>query len=99
MQSPDDFMRSYRELYGDRHAIMWLFHDRCVMCKEKADEINEIIPRARTKQAILDWRNRVALCNPCHSKFHRNGVTLQKQRIMLRKRKEFLISVGRGEYV
>lgn len=99
MSSPDEFMRNYRELWGERASIMWLFHDRCVMCKEKADEINEIIPRSRTKDARKDWHNQVSLCNPCHTKFHKNGVTLQKQRVMLQKRKEFLISVGREKYV
>ncbi len=92
-------MQNYRELYNDRDAIMWLFHDRCVMCGQQAVEINEIVPRSRTKQATKMWKNQVSLCHSCHSVFHHNGVTLQKQREMLGKRKEFLTSIGRERFI
>lgn len=81
------------------YFIWWLFHRKCVMCKYPATEINEIIPRGRTKKAILDWTNRVTLCQKCHDDFHHNGVTAKKIKEMQEKRVEFLLSSGRAEYV
>lgn len=101
MSTPDadHYMLSYSELWGRRDAIFWLFCDRCVMCKEAATEVNEIVPRARTKQATLDWHNQVTLCHKCHTEFHHDGVTRAKQKVMLLKRKEFLQSMGRENFI
>lgn len=79
--------------------IYWLFRYKCVMCKKPASEINEIIPRSRSKKSILDWRNRVPLCQDCHRTFHLHGVTQAKIDEMQTKRKEFLLSMDRKEYV
>lgn len=95
----DKMMQTYRELRGDREAIFWLFNDRCVDCKQKAEEVNEIVPRARSKHATEDWRNQVTLCHFCHVEFHRNGVTDDKIARLIEKRKEFLIAMGREDYV
>jgi len=83
----------------DDYFIHWLFKYKCVTCKKPATEINEIIPRSRSKNSILDWRNRVTLCRECHHKYHLNGVTSEKISEMKTKRGEFLISMGRMEYV
>lgn len=81
------------------HFIHWLFRYRCMECKRPGQEINEIIPRSRSKKSILDWRNRVVLCRECHEKFHHNGVTPDKIKEMQEHRKEYLILVGREQYV
>lgn len=95
----DRFMQNYCELYNSRDAVMWLYHDRCVDCGEQATEVNEIIPRARTKQAILDYHNQVALCHKHHAEYHQNGVTDEKIAEMRRMREEFLIACGREDYI
>lgn len=77
----------------------WLFRYRCMECKKPGQEINEIIPRARSKGAIMDWRNRVLLCRECHAKFHQGGVTKAKIEAMQLMRKEYLMSIDRGKYV
>ncbi len=78
--------------------IWWLFKGRCVMCGQAATEINEIVPRARTKNA-LEWHNRVTLCNSCHRQFHDGGVTDEKMIVMKIERDSFLRKIGRKEYV
>lgn len=81
------------------HFIHWLFRYRCMECHKAGQEINEIVPRSRSKKAIFDWRNRVLLCRPCHQKFHHNGVTNDKIKTMQELRKTYLKSVGRGQYL
>lgn len=82
------------------HFIHWLFRHRCIVCKSGSNiEINEILPRARSKKAIWDWRNRVTMCRGCHTIYHLYGVTKAKMDVLSATRKEFLISIGRGEYV
>lgn len=83
----------------DDYFIWFLFKHKCVMCKHPATEINEIIPRSRSKKSILDWRNRVTLCRNCHMIYHLAGVTQKKIEIMKETRKEFLIAIGREIYV
>lgn len=83
----------------DDYFIWWLFKYKCVMCRKPATEINEIAGRARSKKNILNWRNRVTLCQGCHQAFHHGGVTEQKINDMHKKRREFLISIGRDDYV
>ena len=82
-----------------RTFIGWLFNNRCIMCKKSASEINEIIPRARTRYAVTDWKNRVPLCRSCHEKYHKNGVTFNKIAEMITKRKAFLTSTHREQFI
>lgn len=99
---PRDFHPVEKEFVmpvADDYFIFWLFKYKCVQCKRPANEINEITPRARSKKSILDWRNRVPLCRECHDKFHRTGVTELKIQELRIKRNEFLIAMGRIEYV
>lgn len=84
---------------ADPSFIYWLFKYRCVECKRPATEINEIVPRSRWKSATLEWRNRVPMCQRCHEKFHHDGVTDVKIQALKIKRNEFLIAMGRMEYV
>lgn len=81
------------------YFIHWLFKHRCIECKKPATEINEIVPRSRSKKSILTWQNRVTLCRECHMKFHQNGVTDMKIQAMRDVRKNYLISIGREEYI
>jgi 5-methylcytosine-specific restriction endonuclease McrA len=81
------------------HFIHWLFRYRCMECHLPGQEINEIIPRSRSKHAIMNWRNRVVLCRDDHEKFHHDGVTKEKIETMQEHRKEYLISIGREKYL
>lgn len=91
--------KEYVEPVPDDYFIWWLFKYRCIECKKPATEINEIIPRSRSKKSIRTWQNRVTLCRECHGKFHQNGVTEEKIEKMRNTRKEFLKSIDREEYV
>lgn len=84
---------------ADDYFIWWLFRRRCVQCHKPASEINEIIPRGRSKESIHDWTNRVTLCHACHVEFHHNGVTDAKIQKMQEDRKNWLISIGRKDYI
>ena len=79
--------------------IWWLYKRRFIMCKKGASEINEIIPRSRSKSSITDWTNRVTLCQSCHREFHADGVTDFKIKDMQYERRQFLIDIGRAEYI
>lgn len=91
--------REFVQPVPDDYFIWWLFKRKCIMCKHPATEINEIIPRSRSKKSITNWRNRVTLCQKCHQGFHLHGVTSEKIEIMQNTRKEFLTSIDRLEYV
>jgi 5-methylcytosine-specific restriction endonuclease McrA len=88
----------YVEPTPEPFFIFWLFRYRCIMCKRNATEINEIIPRSRSKKSVMDWKNRVPLCSACHRTFHAGGVTDKKIEEMQRFRTRFLISIDRKEY-
>ena len=83
---------------NSREFIFWLFNSRCIMCKRPATEINEIVPKARSKDA-MEWHNRVTLCRTCHEKYHKDGVTSFKLINMIETREQFLISLGRNRYI
>ena len=93
-ESPKEFV----EPIADDYFIWWLFRNRCVECKKLADEINEIIPRSRSKNSILTWENRVTMCKECHREYHRKGVNDKAVVELQEKRKQFLISMGREDY-
>lgn len=95
----DEMEREFIEPVPDDYFIWWLFRRRCVMCSKSATEINEIVPRGRSKKSIKDWTNRVTLCHECHRDFHHKGVTKGKIKAMQTKRIEVLKSTGREEYL
>ncbi len=95
----EDVSKEFVQPIPDDYFIWWLFRRRCVMCSKSATEINEIVPRGRSKKSILDWRNRVTLCRSCHDEFHHNGVTAEKIKVMQEKRNYVLLATGRAEYV
>lgn len=79
--------------------IHWLYRYRCAQCRQPGTEVNEIIPRARSKFAVTDWRNRILLCRNCHQQYHHNGVTDVKISAMQVTRAKYLESIGREEYL
>ena len=79
--------------------IWWLYRYRCASCKSPGQEVNEIVPRSRSKKSILDWRNRILLCRTCHEKFHHGGVSDDKINTMRKTREEYLLMIGRSEYL
>lgn len=79
--------------------IWWLFKHRCVVCRKEATEINEIEPRSRSKKNLHDWRNRVCVCRECHNEYHKHGVNDEAIAKMKGQRKNFLLEMGREEYV
>lgn len=82
------------------HFIHWLFRYRCMICRTRNQtEINEIVPRGRSKKSIFDWKNRVVLCRTHHEEFHHNGVTNDKIKKMQEQRKAYLMSIDRGKYL
>lgn len=94
-----ELVREFVEPNPSDHFIHWLFRYRCAKCRKPGTEVNEIIPRARSKESIMDWKNRILLCRDCHAKFHHNGVTDDKINDMRKVRVEYLVSIGRGEYL
>lgn len=82
------------------YFIHWLFDHRCIVCRRSENiEINEIMPRGRSKKNLLDWKNRVLVCRDDHDEFHHNGVTPDKIATMQKQREDYLRSIGRGAYI
>lgn len=84
---------------ADDSFIFWLFRYRCASCRQSGQEINEIVPRSRQKDAASIWKNRIVLCRVCHERYHHDGLTKEKMQAMKDLRVSYLQSVGRGEYV
>jgi len=96
---PPKEIHEYVQPNASDHFIFWLFRYRCIVCKQPATEINEIIPRSRSKYSITDWRNRVTLCQKCHHEdYHNKGVNDDRIKVMQKLRSEFLLNFGRTEY-
>lgn len=98
---PRDFEKievEWIEPNPEDYFIWWLFRYRCASCFHEGQEINEIIPRSRDKNAVMEWRNRILLCRDCHEKYHHDGVTDEKIEDMKTIRRRYLLSVNRGEY-
>lgn len=95
----EEVEKEFVEPVSADYFIWWVFRRRCVMCSKPATEINEIIPRGRSKKSLLDWKNRVTLCHLCHVEFHHNGVTDAKIKDMQEKRIQALKRLGREEYL
>lgn len=91
-------MKSQSEKDSDGF-VFWVFKSRCIICKKPATEINEIVLRSRSKSAVTNWKNRVPLCTKCHEEYHHDGVTDEKMNNMREKRKEYLIAIGREDYI
>ena len=89
----------WREPNPSDEFIWWLFRNRCVVCGYAATEINEIVPRSRGKDKVLDWKNRVCMCHNCHNEYHKHGVNDGAILLLQQTRVEFLIGIGRDAYV
>lgn len=92
---PNDMKNSSKR--NDK-LIYEIFNHRCIICWERATEINEIIPRSRTKKAF-DLKNCVPLCHQHHRIYHENGVTPEKIKDMQDTRAMFLRILGKSEYI
>lgn len=95
----EPLVREFVEPNPSDHFIHWLFRYRCAECKKPGTEVNEIIPRARSKSSILDWQNRILLCRDCHTRYHLGGVSDDKINAMQKLRLAYLQMIGRGEYL
>lgn len=93
-QSPKEFV----EPTADSYFIWWLFKNRCVVCKKPATDVNEILPRSRSRKSIVTWENRVTMCVECHREYHRKGVNDKAVEELQKIRYDFLKSMGREEY-
>lgn len=91
--------KEFIEPRPEPYFIHWLFKHRCIQCKKTGTDVNEIVPRSRSRNSVLDWRNRVLLCRECHHAYHKDGVTEEKIFKMKMVRRDFLIAMGRMEYV
>lgn len=91
--------KEFVEPVADDYFIWWLFKNRCVKCKKSGTEINEIVPRSRSKKSISTWENRVLMCSDCHREYHRKGVNEKAITELTQIRKDFLLNMGREEYV
>lgn len=76
---------------NDDLRIMKLFRGRCVGCYGTAEQVHELITRARTKNALTIKNNRVPLCRSCHDRAHFNGYTEDKQTYLTNRAIELLI--------
>jgi 5-methylcytosine-specific restriction endonuclease McrA len=83
----------------DDYFIWWLFRNRCIICMQPATEINEIIPRSRSKNSLLDWSNRVTVCQSCHRAYHDKGTNDKNIKRMQEQRLTALHKLGRSEYI
>lgn len=81
-----------------REFIVWLFRGRCLICYRSGTDVNEILPRARGQDSLA-WQNKVLMCHEHHMAYHDNGVSPQAVLKMQERRSEFLIAIGREEYV
>jgi len=95
----NEWEKNFIEPTPEPYFIGWLFRNLCVMCKHPATQINEIIPRSRSKESVEDWTNRVAICENCHNEYHKNGVNDKAIAEMQQKRIDFLKEMGREEYL
>lgn len=98
---PRDYPKIEREFIepnSSDYFIWWLFRNKCVACHKQATEINEIVPRSRSKQSVLDWKNRVTMCRECHNDYHKHGVNSKTQAELQTKRYNFLLMIGRQAY-
>lgn len=84
---PKSKAREY--LDKDRELILWLFDNRCIKCGRPTNVIHEIVPISHGKSS-LHWKNRVPLCQSCHSWAHDVG-TNNSTTTLQEKRKTFLI--------
>ena len=92
--------KEFVEPNPEPYFIFWLFRYRCMGCKSGNQlEINEVLPRSRSKKNIMDWKNRVVLCRSCHETFHSGGVTKEKVENMQEQRIGYLKMIGREQYV
>lgn len=80
--------KAREQLAKDKKFILWLFDNRCVRCGRPTNVIHEIIPISHGKVA-LNWKNRVTLCQFCHSWAHDIGTNISIQVLQV-KRREFI---------
>jgi 5-methylcytosine-specific restriction endonuclease McrA len=85
--------KTVAEKFSDAH-IKKLFRNRCVGCKMLGNEVHELIPRSRSKEAITMPQNRVLLCTRCHRITHDGGYTIEKETALRMKAERMLENYG-----
>jgi len=78
--------------------IKWLFRGRCVICYRPGTEINEIVPRSQSSDALF-WKNRVLMCHEDHAEYHHLGTSKAAIEDLQKKREMFLRRIDRAEYI
>ena len=81
-----------------REFIVQLFRGRCLICFRPGTDVNEIIPRSRGGDS-LRWQNKVLMCHSDHDKYHQHGVNEQAIEQLQERRIEYLIAIGREDYL
>lgn len=86
------------QISNTREFIVWLFRGRCLICFRPGTDVNEIVPRARGRDS-MEWHNQVLMCHEHHMEYHDKGVGSQAVLKMQERRAEFLIAIGREDYI
>jgi len=81
-----------------KQLVLKIFEYRCASCGEPAGTVHEMIPRARGKKS-LTFRNRIPLCHKQHDIEHQFGASPERIRNLQIVREEYLIRIGKPEYV
>ena len=97
VESTSEKYHSLEKFNSVEQFLVWLFRGRCVICGEPYNVIHEINPRS-SGQESMEWRNRITLCNDCHTEIHNKGTGEEQIRELQERRIEFLEMIGRFEY-
>lgn len=61
------------EWSAEELEIFALYGGRCILCKQEAVTLHEIIPKSKRPKTWNTPENRVPVCNNCHTKIHNTG--------------------------
>lgn len=83
-----------------KRDVLRVFGHRCAVakCGVHTDVVHEIIPRSRGKKSLI-FQNRMAICVEHHDREHRFGASPERIKMLQEDRKNYLISIGKGEFV
>jgi 5-methylcytosine-specific restriction endonuclease McrA len=61
------------EWTAEELEIFALYGGRCILCKQRAVTLHEIIPKTKRPKTLNTPENRVPVCAKCHRKIHDTG--------------------------